>query len=259
MNKPATDKRRYKLNELIRVNYENDTPTASGRELHEFLEVDTPYRLWFPRMCEYGFAENTDYTPYIFVHPQNQQETTDHQLTIEMAKELCMIQRNEKGKLARQYFIKVEEAYKKTRLDLDTLSPQLQLLIQLETNQKQQARQIEATNKRIDDIGDIVSLNPVSWRDETQHLIKRISDSLGGIEHIRDIHVETYKLVEIRAGCNLKQRLTNKRRRMAEEGASKTRRDKLNRLDVIADDKKLIEIYVAIVKEMAIKYVDQKS
>ena len=53
---------------------------------------------------------------------------------------------------------------------------------------------------------------------------------------------------------SLKRRLDNKRRRLAEEGVGKSRREKLNRLDVIADDKKLIEIYVSIVKQMAAKY-----
>ena len=62
-------------------------------------------------MCEYGFSDGIDYTPYIFVHPQNKQKTTDHQLTVEMAKELCMLQRNEKGKQARQYFIELEKQW----------------------------------------------------------------------------------------------------------------------------------------------------
>jgi len=74
--------------------------TVSGRELHSFLQADTPYRLWFPRMCEYGFIEGMDYTPYIFVHPQNKQESTDHQLTIEMAKEISMLQRRKWGEYA---------------------------------------------------------------------------------------------------------------------------------------------------------------
>jgi len=79
-------------NELLKINYSEDcVPTCSGRELHEFLGVETPYRKWFPRMCEYGFAEGIDYTPDIFVHPQNQQDTTDHMLTIDMAQELCML------------------------------------------------------------------------------------------------------------------------------------------------------------------------
>lgn len=99
------------MNELIQIKYDNDRPTVSARELHSFLEIDTPYRLWFPRMCEYGFTEKVDYTPYFFVHPQNKQQTEDHQLTIAMAKEICMLQRNEKGKQARQYFIKLEEEW----------------------------------------------------------------------------------------------------------------------------------------------------
>jgi len=99
------------MNELIKVNYDSHRPTVLGRDLHEFLGVETPYRLWFPRMCEYGFTESIDYAPYIFVHPRNNQETTDHQLTIDMAKEISMLQRNEKGKVARQYFIAIEKQW----------------------------------------------------------------------------------------------------------------------------------------------------
>ena len=99
------------MNELLKINYDSDRPTVSGRDLHRALEVETPYRLWFPRMAEYGFSEDIDYTPYIFVHPQNKQEAGDHQLTIPMAKEIAMIQRTEKGKQVRQYFIQVEESW----------------------------------------------------------------------------------------------------------------------------------------------------
>lgn len=99
------------MNELIKVNYDSDRPTVSARDLHEFLEVATDYRHWFPRMCEYGFTESIDYTPVIFDHPKNGQPTKDYQLTIEMAKEICMLQRNEKGRQARQYFINLEKAW----------------------------------------------------------------------------------------------------------------------------------------------------
>lgn len=99
------------MNELIKVNYDSDRPTVSARDLHEFLEVATDYRHWFPRMCEYGFTESIDYTPVIFDHPQNGQPTKDYQLTIEMAKEICMLQRNEKSRQARQYFINLEKAW----------------------------------------------------------------------------------------------------------------------------------------------------
>lgn len=105
------------MNELIKVSYENDTPTVSGRELHEKLKVATAYKDWFPRMCEYGFTECVDYTPLIFERVQNEgnrqvkRTVTDHQLTIPMAKEICMLQRSETGKMFRQHFIKIEEAW----------------------------------------------------------------------------------------------------------------------------------------------------
>lgn len=97
------------MEELIKVQHDNDRITVLARDLHQFLEVGTDFRHWFPRMCEYGFTEGIDYTPVIFDHPQNGQLTKDYQLTVAMAKEIAMIQRNEKGKLARQYFIQIED------------------------------------------------------------------------------------------------------------------------------------------------------
>ena len=99
------------MNELIKVNYDNDRPTVLARDLYEFLDIQERYSKWFDRMKEYGFTEGIDYTPYQMVHPQNGQTISDHQLTIEMAKEICMLQRNEKGKQARQYFINLEKAW----------------------------------------------------------------------------------------------------------------------------------------------------
>ncbi len=99
------------MNDLISVTYNDDRPTVLGRDLHEKLEVETPYRLWFPRMCEYGFTEGIDYTPYIFVHPQNKQQITDHQLTLDMAKQICMLQRTDIGRKYREYFLEVERRW----------------------------------------------------------------------------------------------------------------------------------------------------
>lgn len=103
------------MNNLIPINYDNpERPTVSGRELHEFLQVGADYRHWFPRMVEYGFTEGEDFNPVKIDRVQNEggrkvtRTVDDHQLTIPMAKELCMIQRNERGKQARQYFLVVE-------------------------------------------------------------------------------------------------------------------------------------------------------
>lgn len=98
------------MNELININYDTDKPTVSGRELHEALEIETPYHKWFPRMCEYGFTENEDFWTNLS-ESTGGRPSTDHQLTIPMAKEICMLQRNDKGKQFRQYFIRVEEAW----------------------------------------------------------------------------------------------------------------------------------------------------
>ena len=104
------------MNELINITYENERPTISGRELHAALEVKTPYTQWFDRMKEYGFAENEDFALVSQKcetnNPKNPYTTiTDHQITIDMAKEICMLQRSEKGKQFRQYFIEVEKKW----------------------------------------------------------------------------------------------------------------------------------------------------
>lgn len=96
------------MNELIKITYDNDRPTVSARELHEFLEVKTAYKDWFPRMCEYGFSEGIDFCSFLS-ESTGGRPAQDAQLTIDMAKEVCMLQRNDKGKQARQYFIQLEK------------------------------------------------------------------------------------------------------------------------------------------------------
>ena len=101
------------MNELIKINYESDRPTVLARDLHEFLEVKTAYKDWFPRMCEYGFAEGEDYCSFLSDRSDGfpGKPRQDAQLTIDMAKEICMLQRNEKGKQARQYFLQLERKW----------------------------------------------------------------------------------------------------------------------------------------------------
>ena len=106
------------MNELINIKTsETGEPSVSGRELHEFLGVTTRYNDWFPRMVEYGFTEGKDFNllKNEQVRFEGNREVTreliDHLLTIDMAKEICMIQRTDRGKQARQYFIQVEKDY----------------------------------------------------------------------------------------------------------------------------------------------------
>ena len=105
-------------NELIKIDYTtSDRPTVLARDLHDALEVQTAYKDWFPRMCEYGFEEGKDFNLLKNERVKMEgnrmvtREVNDHQITIAMAKELCMLQRTEKGKQFRKYFIQVEEAW----------------------------------------------------------------------------------------------------------------------------------------------------
>lgn len=99
------------MNELIKIEVtENQEPAIRGRELHEFLEVATPYDKWFSRMVEYGFTEGTDFSTFLS-ESTGGRPAVNHLLKIDMAKELAMIQRTEKGKQARQYFIQIEKDY----------------------------------------------------------------------------------------------------------------------------------------------------
>lgn len=99
------------MNELIPITYQNDRPAVSARELHEFLEVDTQFTHWFDRMKEYGFSENVDYEVLAKndYNPKGGRPATDYVLSLDMAKELCMIQRTQRGKEARQYFLQIEK------------------------------------------------------------------------------------------------------------------------------------------------------
>ena len=106
---------RTKENPLINLHEQNDGSVAvMGRDLHEFLEIGTPYAKWFDRMVEYGFSDKQDFIVTDIFVPNSKggkQYQIDHILTIDMAKEISMIQRNEKGKQARQYFIQIEKAW----------------------------------------------------------------------------------------------------------------------------------------------------
>ena len=98
------------MDELIRINYDSERPTVNGRDLHDALQIKTAYKDWFPRMCEYGFFEGTDFCSFLS-ESSGGRPAVNHQLTIDMAKQLCMIQRTEIGRKFRQYFIQVEEAW----------------------------------------------------------------------------------------------------------------------------------------------------
>lgn len=100
------------MNNLITIN--NDSQTISARELHEKLNIGTKFATWFQRICEYGFIENQDYTtcyPNLGSENHGGQNMIDYDISMDMAKQICMIQRTPKGKEIRQYLIDLEKAW----------------------------------------------------------------------------------------------------------------------------------------------------
>lgn len=105
------------MNDLIKVTYNVGEPTVSARDLHEGLEIKTAFKDWFPRMIEYGFEAGKDFNMLKNERVQMEgnrevrREITDYQISVDMAKQICMIQRNEKGKQYREYFLELEKAW----------------------------------------------------------------------------------------------------------------------------------------------------
>lgn len=133
-------------NELIKITKDdNGNSVVSGRDLHEFLGIGTEYKKWFSRMTEYGFVENTDFVRVTQkCHtPGGIQNITDHALTLDMAKEISMIQRTDKGKQARQYFIAIEQAFKEQYRLPQTPEEKLALTMEVTTRLNKRIGKIE--------------------------------------------------------------------------------------------------------------------
>ncbi len=100
------------MQELIKVEVnQQQEPVVSARELHEALGSKERFSKWFEKMLEFDFEQNIDYTPYQMVHPQNKQEIQDYAIKLDMAKEIAMVSKLERGKEIRKYFIQVEKDF----------------------------------------------------------------------------------------------------------------------------------------------------
>ena len=131
---------------LINIKTENGFNSVSARELHAKLEIKTQYKDWFPRMCEYGFEENIDFIAIAQKRATaqgNKTTFTEHFISLDMAKEICMIQRSEIGKKFRQYFIECEKKLK------NIATPKL-------TFEEMTLKVIDECHKRISDMSKLI-------------------------------------------------------------------------------------------------------
>nr|DAL61340.1 MAG TPA_asm: KilAC domain protein [Caudoviricetes sp.] len=100
------------MDNLINITYNEDQPTVSARELHEQLHIGTKFTTWFDRMKEYGFTEGNEFFPKMGETSENGgRPSVDYDITVDMAKQICMIQRTPEGKAVRQYLLDLEKAW----------------------------------------------------------------------------------------------------------------------------------------------------
>ncbi|MBU9788580.1 antA/AntB antirepressor family protein [Lentilactobacillus sp. G22-6] len=163
------------MDQLIKILKHDDEMVVSGRDLHDFLEVDTPYRIWIQRMIEYGFHENADYISFEqkSTKPQGGRPQVDHALKLDMAKEIAMIQRTDKGKQARQYFIRVQKAYQKQVHLPETPEEKIHLLLE---NSDQVNKRVEKIDTRLSKLEDDQPIAP----GEYSYISTRVKHAVNG-------------------------------------------------------------------------------
>ena len=205
------------MSELIKIDNEN---RVDGRELHEFLQVGTAYKDWFPRMVEYGFVEGIDFCSKMS-ESTGGRPAVNHSMTIDMAKEISMIQRNERGKQARQYFIECEKRLKSINTpSYQIADPIARAQVWIEEEKKRQLLQAQNeemkpkalfadavssshTSILIRDLAKLVKQNGVdigqnrlfSWLRENGYLVKSGSDKNMPTQRSMDM-----KLFEVKEG-----------------------------------------------------------
>jgi phage anti-repressor protein/ribosome-associated translation inhibitor RaiA len=247
-------------NGLIPV-YQSDkgTKLVNMRELHAWLEVGRDFSTWVKdRIEKYDFIENQDFM--LFTNSGENSEgrpRTDYIFKLEPAKEIAMVENNEKGKEIRRYFIKVEEKFKQQSIDYSKLSPELQMvshLLMASAKLEAKVERLETTTQTIKDT--MAELPKDQWRKWVNSSLGEIGIRLGnkGQNH-EDLRSDSYKLLEEKAGADLSTRLRNGRKRLEDAGATKTAQKEYCKLDCIEEDKRLKEIYTGIIKELRIKHL----
>lgn len=170
------------MNYLIPVEKdEQGNVVVSGRELHDFLEINTPYTQWFERMVGYGFDENVDFIGLSqkSEKPIGGRPQQDHALTLDMAKEISMIQRTERGKQARQYFLEVEKRYRQQN-NLRMPETPLEIMSVVGKITERQDKQLKELNTKVTYLTDLAGLTSSRNKELTKARNKRVIERCGG-------------------------------------------------------------------------------
>ena len=250
----------------INIIISNDQPVTTSRNVAETFNKRHDHVLRDIDNLKEGVTQNWGdlFHETFYTHEQNKQQYREVLMTKDGFSLLAM---GFTGKKAIQFklayieqFNKMEERIK-NQLDISRLSPDLQMFHKLFNSiaeqqiefSYQKERQQKLENK-LDGITDIMSIESKDWRKEANAIIRKIAFKLGGPDKISEIANESYERLESKARCNLNIRLENRRKNMIAQGLRKTSVKNLNRLDIIEEDHRLKEIYVSVVKSMALKY-----
>lgn len=238
---------------------ENGHTTA--RALYEFLEMPTQnFARWAKTNIENNefYEENADW--WGFFTMKNGNNCKDYKLTTDFAKHLCMESHSSKGKIARQYFVKIEDKAKEIAINRSQLSPQMQMFYaiadgqaKMELEQKRQAEQIERVEQTVTTMKEIFTQPIGDWKADINARVREISIK-SGIDY-QTLYGQLYGELEMTAHCSLKRLQDNKKNRMEKAGNTKTAiKDGTTKIAIIYDKPQLKAIFEGIVKRYAMKY-----
>ncbi|MEK3995669.1 Rha family transcriptional regulator [Psychrobacillus sp. FSL K6-2365] len=151
-------------------------------------------------------------------------------------------------------FEEMEQQLNKPKSQLEIMQMQIEQMVKQEQRLNEQDNRIGKIETEQQNITEIIGLSVVEWRKKVTNILNHIAKNNGGFQMYQDIRNESYKMLEERAKCKLSIRVTNKQKVMALNGVPKSTVNKVSKLDAISEDARLTEIYLAIVKELAIKY-----
>lgn len=234
---------------------------TTARALYEFLEMDrSHFSRWAEKNIENNefYEENVDWWGFAIV--ANGNECKDYRLTTDFAKHLCMESHSAKGKIARQYFIKVEDKAKEMVINRSQLSSQLQFSYSLleeqarmELEQKRQAAQIAKVEQTVDNMKEIFTQPIGDWKAEINSRVREISIK-SGIDY-ETLYSQLYGELETTAHCSLKRLQENKKVRMEKAGNTKTAiKTGTTKIAIVYEKPQLKAIFESIVKKYAMRY-----
>lgn len=255
-------------NELVPV-YETSTgeKVVYGSELHAVLGVKSKFADWIKnRLNDCDASEKEDFETFSKILEKGR-PTVEYLIKLDTAKEMAMLERNDKGKQVRKYFIQVEEKYKQTAININQLSPELQMFNQIfqqvaktELEQKKLAERADQQEKNMKTIIDTFkgTDSDVGTEKWVNRCISKIAESDDFSYSFGNKYAaarnESYRRLSDRAGCRLDQQLRNAISRAEERGCTKAQTNQINKLSVIMQNKRLKDIYVSVIKEMMIAY-----